>query len=338
MRRCSATLSLWVFLAAFHGIGTSQEPRPEAIRAAIAKSLPLLEKGARGSIEHRKQCFNCHNQGLPILAITTARDRGFPADAEFLETQLQFTADFLAKNKDRYLEGKGQGGQVDMAGYALWTLESAAWPADETTNAVTEYLLLYERDQGHWKSVSRRPPSEQSPFTTTYLALRGLQHFGTSEQQERIAKRSEAARGWLLKATPEDTEDHVFRLRGLKLAGADPEAVLDAARDLLKLQRPDGGWAQLPELASDAYATGSALAALHLAGGVATTEPNYQKGVQFLLSTQHEDGSWYVKSRSKPFQAYFETGYPHGKDQFISSAAGGWATIALALTLPSVPH
>jgi hypothetical protein len=41
-----------------------------------------------------------------------------------------------------------------------------------------------------------------------------------------------------------------------------------------------------------------------------------------------------VVSRSKPFQTYFESGYPHGKDQFISIAAAGWSTAALALAVP----
>jgi hypothetical protein len=45
------------------------------------------------------------------------------------------------------------------------------------------------------------------------------------------------------------------------------------------------------------------------------------------------DGSWLVRSRSRPFQTYFETGFPHGKDQWISSAATGWATTALALAV-----
>ena len=32
----------------------------------------------------RKQCFTCHNQGLPILALTTARSRGFEIDDRVL--------------------------------------------------------------------------------------------------------------------------------------------------------------------------------------------------------------------------------------------------------------
>ena len=56
--------------------------------------------------------------------------------------------------------------------------------------------------------------------------------------------------------------------------------------------------------------------------------------LSYLLATQRPDGTWYVRSRSRPFQIYFESGFPHGKDQFISMAASGWATTALALTLP----
>jgi hypothetical protein len=40
------------------------------------------------------------------------------------------------------------------------------------------------------------------------------------------------------------------------------------------------------------------------------------------------DGTWFVKSRAFPVQPYFETGFPHGRNQFISTAA-----IALAYAL-----
>jgi hypothetical protein len=67
---------------------------------------------------------------------------------------------------------------------------------------------------------------------------------------------------------------------------------------------------------------------------LSTDDPVYRRGVGFLLKTQLADGSWLVHSRSKPFQTYFESGFPHGKDQFISMAASAWATTALALACP----
>src|SRR6266576_1246817 len=95
----------------FDAFAEDVAPGNEAIKAAVAKSLPLLETGARGSMEKRKQCFTCHNQALPVMALTTARSRGITIDAENLRRQIQFTADFLTGNRTNYFAGRGQGGQ-----------------------------------------------------------------------------------------------------------------------------------------------------------------------------------------------------------------------------------
>jgi hypothetical protein len=312
----------------------AETPSSATLRAAISKSLPLLEKSARGSMEEREQCFTCHNQGLPIMALTTARDRGFAIDAASLQEQLEFTARFLARNRTNYLAGKGQGGQALTAGYALWALENGGWKADATSGAVTEFLLLFQKDLDHWKPQTRRPPSEESLFTVSYVALRGLKKFGTSEQQDRIRNRTGQVRQWLLQTSATNTEDRVFRLWALAFAETAPDEIRKAAAELLRFQRPDGGWPQLEDMESDAYATGTALVALHQAAGLSAASAGYRKGLQYLLSHQHSDGSWHVRTRSVPIQTYYESGYPHGKDQFISITAAGWATTALALALP----
>lgn len=306
---------------------------PADAKAAVAKALPLLLKGAQGHAAERS-CFACHNQGVPMLAFTIARQRGFSVREPDLKKQLEFIAAFLDRNRENYQKGKGQGGQVETAGYALLALDLGGWKPDATTAAVAEYLLVRDQDVDYWRTTSNRPPSEASDFTPTYLALRALGKWGAEDQKERIAKRIEAARGWLLKTEGKDTEDRVFRLWALRQAHAPTKAVKSALRDLIREQRDDGSWAQTDALASDAYATGSALVALHEAGGLATTEPAYERGVRFLLKTQQRDGSWLVHSRSKPFQTYFESGFPHGKDQFISMTASAWATTALSLACP----
>ncbi|MCX6979793.1 MAG: hypothetical protein NTV08_03465 [Verrucomicrobia bacterium] len=335
-------ISVFLFAACLAGVGTASAadapgevaPEPAVLRSAIEKSLPLLTAGARGSMEKRERCFTCHNQGMPIMALVTAQSRGIAIDADELRKQVQFTADFLAKNQENYLAGKGQGGQSDTAGYALWALDNGGWKPDATTTAVTEFLLQWQRDLGHWKPQSRRPPTEQSLFTSSYVALRGLRTFGTPEQRERTDRRTEQVLAWLVKTPAEDHEDRVFRLRALHAAGAPEAEIRGAAKTLLGSQRADGGWAQLDDMASDAYATATALVALHQAGGLATTDAAYRKGLGLLLTTQLGDGSWHVKTRSNPVQTYFESGYPHVADQFISIAAAGWATTALALALP----
>jgi hypothetical protein len=308
------------------------EPSADAVRSAVTKALPLIEKSAAEYTKHR-QCFSCHHQALPILALVTARGHGFRVNAEILQSQVAHTEKFLTGNREAYQKGQGQGGQVDTAGYALWALAAGGWKPDATTAAVSEYLLQRNKNLDHWQTTSKRPPSEMSNLTTTFLAIRGLQKFGTPEQKERIKKRLSEARQWLHDTPAKDNEDRVFRLHGLHIAGADIEEVLAARTELARTQRADGGWSQTDDLASDAYATGSALAALHQAGDLPVNDSAYQRGLKFLVKSQRDDGTWLVASRSKPFQIYFESGFPHGKDQFISMSASSWATTALALAV-----
>jgi squalene cyclase len=101
-------------------------------------------------------------------------------------------------------------------------------------------------------------------------------------------------------------------------------------RELLAIQHADGGWSDIQPMGSTAYATGRALVALQTAG-LSTSDPAYQRGVQFLLNTQQEDGSWYVKTRALGFQPYFDNGFPYAYDQWISAAGTSWATMALTL-------
>jgi outer membrane protein assembly factor BamB len=332
-------LACWILLPGIITSASADEVAPGAaeIHAAVSRAIPLLEKGAAGSMTERPQCFTCHNQGLPLLALTTARARGFTIDDAQMHDQAEFIAGFLSSNREKFLAGKGTGGEVATAGGALWALETTGWKPDETTATVAEYLLLFEKDTHRWRMTSDRPPTESSDFTANYLAIRSLVYYGTAEQRDRVAQRIGEARNWLLETMPRDTEDRVFRLWGLKLAGEPRDVVEAAAKDLLVTQRGDGGWSQTAEMESDSYATGSALVALHEAGGLGVAEPAYSRGVRFLLRTQRDDGSWFVHSRSKPFQKYFESGFPHGPDQFISIAASGWATTALALAYSPSP-
>jgi squalene cyclase len=86
-------------------------------------------------------------------------------------------------------------------------------------------------------------------------------------------------------------------------------------------------------MTSDAYATGETLYALASTGVMQPKNAAFQKGVKFLLSTQAADGSWYVRSRAVKFQPYFESGFPYGHDQWISSMATGWGAAALAISM-----
>jgi hypothetical protein len=298
-----------------------------------------LWKGVEGHADHRT-CFTCHNHGAALLAFATARDRGFAVPETALADLIEFSTAYFESYRERLLRGRGPGplalgGATDTTGWGLFALAVAGKEPNATTAAMVEYTLLRDQDRDHWSSWGpARPPAEGSAFMATALAVRGLLAFGRPEHRERIAGRVEAARGWLLKTPARDTEDRVFRLLGLRAAGAAPEDVRLAAEDLARTQRADGGWGQTDAMASDAYATGSALAALHSGAGVPVTDPVYRRGVAYLLRTQLDDGSWLVRSRTFKVQPHYESGFPHAADQFISCAATGWAATALALACP----
>lgn len=328
---CFALTTLAVVLS--NRSTAADEPPSTAIRAAVEKALPLLTSSATESTRQR-DCFMCHHQAVSVVALDLARSRGFEVEADWFQDQAEHTEADLETALEDYKAGRGQPGGVTRAGYALWTLDAAGRERDETTTAVTSFLLGRDKDKGQWRTSSNRPPSEFSPFTSTFLAIRGLQAFGADDKKEATTERIASARDWLLKADPKENEDRVFRLWALKLADAPAEAISQAAEALRTRQRDDGGWPQLDDGDSDPYATATALVALHLGGGLSTDEPAYRRGLAFLIKTQEADGSWHVKSRSKPFQTYFESGFPHKADQFISCAASGWAASALVLALP----
>jgi hypothetical protein len=314
-----------------------EKPAPEPVRQAVQRSLALMQKSLTEYPRH-VGCFSCHHQGVPIFTLALARSRGYEVDGKVIRAAVRHTSTDLRGEIETYRAGKGQPGGVTRAGYALLALQSSGAKRDDVTAAVTGYLIKVNAGQGFWRTSANRPPSEFSAFTDTFVAIRALKAFGEEAQSDAVTRRIERARQWLEQTPAKDTEDRVFRLWGLAEAGADAAAVKKASEELLAEQRADGGWAQLPGAdgrspgtASDAYATGSALTALCMVGGLSPDEAAFQRGIQFLLRTQRPDGSWHVVSRSKPFQPYFESGFPHGKDQFISMAATGWATAALVL-------
>ena len=314
----------YIALAAF----SASAEDDQQVRKAATRAVRLVDQTSAKFLETRK-CFTCHTQTLSAMVLKEARKRGFEIDQQNLSRQVERVYELHRFTKDR----EPSGIRVDTVGYGLWALDIGQHAPDGMTEDMTWYLLNYQKDLGHWKTTVHRPPTEASDFTTNYVAIRGLKRYGTAEQIEEIATRTAAVEQWLARAVTADTEDQVFRLRlahELKIA---PKEKTSFVQKLISEQRDNGGWAQKLGMKPDAYATGSALVALHEAGGLSIDHPTWQRGLDYLLRAQKPDGSWHVVTRAKPIQEYFESGFPHGKDQFISAFATGWATNALLVAL-----
>lgn len=339
----AATLcAAWLGFFATASIVAAAEPEPvpelaelrPRIEAALPGTLKLLQASA-AEYTRQRDCFSCHHQALPSMALALAHQHGWKIDREGLTAQAQFTVDYFEPRQEKLSQGSGVVGGPYTAGYALATLTAAERPADATSAALVQYLLKVQEDDGRWRIRARRPPLEASHFTATALAVRGLNDHRKAESTEPdssedvIQAAIHKARQWLSESEPVSNEDRIFQLLGLHWSGAEREQLAKRGQALLATQQADGGWEQEPGLGSDAYATGQALVALRQSGCLAADDLRYRRGVQFLLGTQQEDGSWLVESRSRPFQKYFESGFPHGKAQFISISATAWAAMAL---------
>jgi hypothetical protein len=303
-------------------LSSGEQSIPDAVKKAIA----LLEKQSPQFVR-KGGCNSCHNQYLPSAALALARERGIPAPKELTQIPLEL----LEKSPERTMNMAAF--SPNSVGYEMFGFAANRRPADEYTDSLVHYLKLHQSPEGHWATTGNRPPLTYDAYITTAMVIKALQHYSPPTEKRDTEKRLARAAAWLESARPVTTQERAFHLLGLKWAGGDEAVIKKSAHGLAKTQRDDGGWPQLPTMGSDAYATGEALYALHLAGKMKIKHDAYQKGVRYLLRTQAPDGSWHVKTRSFPVQPYFESGFPYRHDQWISAAGTSWASMALSLAV-----
>lgn len=306
----------------------AEDQRRDA-RLAVERVLPLLQRSA-DAWKQNAGCGSCHHQGVGMVAVGLAKQRGFTVDAARVANQLAVDFDdddiFTLRRGTAFING-----QFGAAWY-LARVASAGGPADALGDEFVHFVAGQQVADGGWYSESHRPPLEDSRFSVTALAVRGLDNYAPAGRRSEMTARIARARAWLERTTPVTSEDRASHLLGLAWAGSDDQHRQAAARAILDAQQSDGGWAQLAGRSSDAYATGQALVALHDGAGLAPTAPAFQRGVAFLLQSQRDDGSWHVPTRRRlPGIPFVDSEFPHGEDQFISYAGTAWAVTALVL-------
>jgi ankyrin repeat protein len=309
-------------------------PKPAAsVRAAVERSLPLLQRTDNVFIK-KSGCVSCHNNTLAAVTVAAARRNGLTVNEQMAAEQRSMIAMYIENWRERLLQNMGIPGDSDTVSYMLLGMAAENFPANAATDAMARFVKNQQLPNGQWMILAHRPPIESNNIQVTAASMRSLQLYAPKATRAEYDKAIVRAANWLKQAKASSNEERAFQILGLRWAGvaANNELLRKAVREVMAQQKPDGGWAQLPTLGSDAYATGQTLVALREAG-VPSSDPAYQKGIQFLLTTQLEDGSWFVKTRAIPLQPYFEAGFPHGTDQWISAAASNWAATALAQSL-----
>jgi ankyrin repeat protein len=315
------------------------KPQPVAsVREAVERSIPVLQRGDAG-FTAKSGCISCHNESVSAMAMGLARKNGYRVDEHTAAQQLKVNAAYIEHQRDTLHQGffaAQAGGEAfgdtfgpSVLGYILVGLDAEHYKADLNTDAVAMYLRSRQAPDGEWQypAADLRQPICLDYMGQTALCMRALQLYAPKVDKASYDKAVQLAASWLAEAKPRTDEDRLWQLQGLAWAGRTAQAA-KVRSEVAALQRPDGGWAQMASLASDPYATGRALVALHTAG-MPVADPVYKRGVEFLLKNQMGDGSWYVKTRALGLQPFFDSGFPHGVNQAISSASSAWATMAL---------
>ncbi len=317
---------------------TPASTTPRAIWLAIRSAIEPLQQTAEVSHQNflrhasKQDCTSCHQQYFPMAAVGAAAALKVPTDTA---ASRRLTELVLRTHRGTELDAQAlfHPEASHDYGYLLLGLRLENSVAPEVTDPLVAHLAAIQHEDGRWSLNLYRAPLQSSDITATALAIHALRHFGWPARSEEFASRIARARQWLKQAQAGTTEEIAYRLLGLAWAGASaPEIAAETSR-LLERQREDGGWSQLPGLASDAYATGQCVFALRHAADLDRTHPALVRAGAFLADTQRPDGTWHVARRAFPYQPTMESGFPHGRDSWISATGSSWAVLALCALL-----
>ena len=312
---------------------------------SVQRALPSLTMTAGDSVSTflrhatKQDCVSCHQQSVPLAALSLAHARRFTTDRSAARHQVElmkrsFLTGHIQKQHTLHevnLQATFHPDPGILAGYTAMNYELENEPASALTDGMIHQLAAMQHADGHWAWNLPRVPIQASDIAATASAVHAIKTFGIPAQRQELAARVQRARTWLLQAPAETSDERVHQLLGLAWAGEETGALMKFVDAVKREQRTDGGWGQLAGLDSDAYATGQSLYALMQGGKLAASDPDVRRGIDFVLRTQLADGTWHVRTRAHPFQPPMDSGFPHGRDGWISAAATGWAVMALAL-------
>ena len=318
--------------------------QPQQVRRAVERAIGYLQTESAAWLKTRK-CAACHHVPMPLWALGEAGRQGYAIDGRFLAD----TVESLLGSRDKLMaskifpdpaappdprpQGRGLNMGLPFLAVAARSLPELEQRHEQSLKLIVEEIVRKQRPDGSWEffATLRRPPINESQATdTAWIILALVGETGPDAPESRRVALSRAS-AWLDAARPTDLhQEKVLRLLLAIHSGKPRDTMQTAIDELLALQRADGGWSQtVPELKSDAFATGQTLYVLSRAG-FTSERPEIQRGIDFLVATQNPDGSWPMISRSTP------DGSPGSAKLLtpITCAAISWATLALARLAP----
>jgi hypothetical protein len=316
----------------------------EQIEQTADRAIGYLQTESAAWLNTRK-CAACHHVPMPLWALSEADRQGYTIDRKYLAD----TVESLLGSREKLLsssifpnpaappdprpQGRGLNMGLPFLAVAGQSLSSLGAGQKQSIQLIAEEIVKKQQPDGSWEffATLRRPPINESQSTDAAWIVMALQEAAGPDAPESQRAALAKAITWLESSERTDLhQDKVLRLL-LGVRFSKPRETLQTTIDeLLALQRADGGWSQtVPELKSDAFATGQTLYALSLAGYTAE-RLEIKRGIDFLVATQTPDGNWPMVSRSTP------DGSPGSSKLLtpIQCAASSWATLGLTRLVP----
>jgi squalene-hopene/tetraprenyl-beta-curcumene cyclase len=314
-------------------LSPSSPDEPFAKTPSLERAAGYLDEVALDWTRERK-CGTCHTNYAYMLSRPSVREVG-SGDAmrevrEFFESRAAHWDDAEKGAKPRW------DAEVIATAVSLAINDAATTGRlHPTTRRALDRIWSLQREDGGFTWLKCDwPPYEHDDYYGAVFAALGV---GLAPEDyartERATEGLEKLTRYLREHPAPDLHHRTFLLwASLKLDGLmTPEEREKTKRDLLSLQRGDGGWS-LPTLGewrrrdgsanpkdgpSDGYATGLVVYVLRRAG-VSKDDPAIPRGVGWLEGNQRESGRWFTRSLS------------NDKAHYISNAGTGFAVMALA--------
>lgn len=336
-----AALSLALLIAP---AARADDPAPPNAASTLPQAQAAAERGLAFLLadaakwREEKKCATCHHGTMTVWALAEAKARGYAVAPETFTDVVTWTRERISKIDEPRDTRPGWNMVSTPALYLAFMAQCVpdqdAVSADELTR-IAGHLVRHQEADGSWAwslapPANRMPPLFESDEVATLLASLVLHPQVPADPNEPSPVRdsSNKALEWLARTPPTDTTQAAAFHLLLKAQAGEPAEALKADIDgFLSRQNADGGWGQLRELPSDAYATGQALYALNRLGVTNDHDP-VLRGLAFLIASQKEDGSWPMTPRAQPGETRTGNAVP------IIYLGSAWATLALMRTAP----
>lgn len=267
---------------------------------ASQQGMDYLMTAATDWQDANEKCFACHIQGMTMWGAAIGRGKGYNISASRLEALVSQVRD--TQSPDGFWSHSN--GEAKRLTTALATSGLAFYDrfvSSDSQDALlqgAQWLLDQQAEDGSWPSdsewtVVRSEIYRDHESYVTAMSIIAMARAHEITQSSTFESARDRGVAWLKGVETISSQGLSFKLIGLSEGGGTlADEVLVATRNrLLFNQNLDGGFGPFAGHSSTSYHTGMAIYALRSSGMVAS-ERAISRGLQYLLRTQLDDGSW----------------------------------------------